>query len=64
MFDRTMNTFKKIKKNGLAWTFHRMILEFRIPDTPLGKKILHFNHSIYAVCGTLKCLVLKIFKKK
>lgn len=38
---------KKIYNNGLIWFYNRLILEFRIPQTSLGKKLKFLNILIY-----------------
>ncbi len=54
MFKYIFSIFKKTKERGLQWLYHRLILEFRIPQTFLGKKLKNINTSSYHFFSLLK----------
>jgi hypothetical protein len=53
MFSRIISILKKIQSNGLGWLYNRLILEFRIPETPAGKKLKPFNVFVYKTFSVL-----------
>ncbi len=53
MFSRIISILKKTKDKGLIWLYNRLILEFRIPETSLGKKLKPINIFLYTIFSTI-----------
>ncbi len=54
MFKKVRAIFHKTKSRGFGWLKQRLILEFRIPETWLGKKLKPINVWCYRFFGFLR----------
>lgn len=62
MLKRLISIVQKTKEYGFIWAYHRALLELRMPETPLGKKIIPINQFIYGLFSIL-LNPMRIFKK-
>ncbi len=62
MLKRLISILKKTKKYGFIWAYRRTLLELRIPETPMGKKIIPMNQFIYGLFSIL-LNPMRIFKR-
>lgn len=47
MFEQIHTIVGKTRERGFKWLFHRLIKEFRIPETPLGIRLKPINKAFY-----------------
>lgn len=64
MLTRTLTIYKKTRERGLSWLYQRLILELRIPETALGKKIYPTSRAVYQIYTTLASPFKLLRKRK
>ena len=63
MFSIISSICKKIEKKGFKWFYRRLILEYRTPETYLGKKLKPINIFFYHLISMFSCFVRLFIKK-
>lgn len=64
MFEQLISILQKTKERGFTWLYHRSVLEFRIPETTLGKQLKPINIFIYQLFALLVTPLRCLFNRK